>query len=276
MPRNFIIAYTAREGSSAIISRLSLNPNIAVPAFEELDEYWLKRIKFKGRVSTVLDHVFRHRSLPFNEDRLFQKFIPRKPNGHETICGLKWRIHGNILDIGRVLKKNKVVVFFLFRRDVVELASSLHISRRLDRPGEERRLGHFQFRVSQMTEEQKALVRDQIANATVNFDFYLFRSIIIKRVLKAFHFYVLSRLLRLWGIPVYNIFYEDFQQYPEVFIDHICHKTGVALEETSSASSKFEKLISKPASQRLGVPQDVLQRLDIRALCTLYRFATAP
>jgi hypothetical protein len=39
MGKSFVVFYTAREGSSAIIDGLSHHPDISVPVFEDLDQY---------------------------------------------------------------------------------------------------------------------------------------------------------------------------------------------------------------------------------------------
>jgi hypothetical protein len=72
---NFVIIYSSREGSSAIIESLSQSDDVSVPLFEEFDGYWVKKfyggkdiVSEMGKVFQTgrfdLDHDYSRRSIP--------------------------------------------------------------------------------------------------------------------------------------------------------------------------------------------------------------------
>lgn len=73
-----------------------------------------------------------------------------------------------------------------------------------------------------------------------------------------------------------KIYYEDYLEDPRNFIERFCAEIGVDPPPESEQAIRFEKLIRKPAFERLAAPANMPRRPDIRLMVMLYRFATAP
>lgn len=257
MGRNFVIFYVAREGSSAIISRLSLHPEIAIPVFEELDRFWIERIKYDRDISFALDHTLSSKKLPFPESRLFEKFIPRHPTGAETSCGFKWRPHGSIRKIVSIFKKHDVQVFFLFRRNLKELVSSLYFTNSVRYPDGSRNIGHYQFRMTKLNQDEAESLKDYISSQTVTLDKKKFLRFALRRTIAAMYFRILKGIFFISGIKSKNIFYEDFNENPEKFISDILEKIELPKTEIDLSRSKFKKSIRSEYSDIISDLEEI-------------------
>ena len=124
-PRNFVIIYSGRTGSSPVVNILARQPGICVPVFENLDRRFICAGR-TGKLPGILDRVLATGAL---EGAELPPHLPRFPAGETPASvGFKWRPFGNWAKICEVFLRHRVTLFVLTRRDLVELASSLYIT----------------------------------------------------------------------------------------------------------------------------------------------------
>lgn len=256
MARNFIILYTSREGSSAIVNALSTHPDIAVPLFEEFDEFWLKKFDLNVDIADEIDHVLATNQFRLDHDYGRQRFLGDAAGGDgsdaESI-GFKWRWHGDMDRIAKVLKKHDVTLFLLFRRDLLELTCSQYYTRTLKKPDSEKNLGHVQFELAAMNEEDRAKRRAEIDQQTVPMNLLKFYMVMGWRVRHAIRNRWYAKSMERRGVPTQTIYYEDFLREPgRFFADFL---TEIEMPDTPgfdpSSANTFVKTSNVPATERV-------------------------
>ena len=255
-PRNFLIFYTAREGSTAIVSALSRNPGIQVPLLQERDRQWVSRF-YDGAldIPATIDEVFT--SGVFDQPHTYGRknylyYDPRKVEeaGRENIAvGFKWRPHKISRCLIRVLRKHDVHVLYLIRRDFRELVCSLYLSvQEVD--GE--RIGHAQFDASRGEEEFRK-TRDVLENLSPSARLGPIGKIVAKRLAHAMRYAAFLKVLRLSGIETSRVYYEDFLEDPDGFLADLCERIGVApdVDDSRQPQKELRKVVRTPAKMRV-------------------------
>jgi hypothetical protein len=255
-PGNFLIFYTAREGSTAIVSALSRNSGIQVPLLEELDRHWIKRFYDPTLdLPETLDQVFA--SGTFNLPHTYGRnnylyYDPRKVRemGRDNIAvGFKWRPHKISHRLIQVLKKHDVQVFYLIRRDFRELVCSLYLSvQEVD--GE--RIGHAQFDASRGEEEFRK-TRDLLENLSPPARLGPIGKIVLKRLAHAMRYAAFLKILQLSGIKTSRVHYEDFLEDPNDFLADLCDRIGVTPDVVigRQPQKQLRKVVRTPAKARV-------------------------
>ena len=255
-PRNFLILYTAREGSTAIVSALSRNPEIQVPLLEELDRHWVRR--FYGDaldIPATLDEVFT--SGTFDQPHTYGRnnYLYYDPSDMEALgrekvaVGFKWRPHKISRRLIRVLQTHDVQVFYLVRRDFEELVCSLYLSQQ---QVDGKRIGHAQFGASQ-GEEAFRKTRDMLETLSPPARLGPIAKIVAKRLAHATRYALILKLLRASGVETSQVYYEDFLEDPERFLADFCTRIGVSSELASDHQPQKElrKVVRTPAKTRV-------------------------
>ncbi|SDW99233.1 hypothetical protein SAMN05444358_102139 [Ruegeria halocynthiae] len=248
MSRNFIILFHAREGSTAIVDALSRHKDISVPILEELDRFWINKF-YKSNpdfnLLNTMDKIFSSNTFDLGDDWGFQNYISSNKRGQpvESI-GFKWRPHGPIKDIAKIFKKNNVQVFILARRDFLELVASLAISKTAKKGAAGH--GHAQFDYANMSEQEQASYRKNLETTMHRVSLASILGIMFRRIAVAIRFRLFALRLTFLGVDIKYLFYEDFRDEPEDFLNDIC-SYGLLLQK--NLDSLTDGQIIKKASQ---------------------------
>lgn len=227
LPTNFVVIYSSREGSSAIIETLSTFDDISVPVFEEFDEYWVR--KFYGDKDNIseMSRMLKNDAFDLGHDyarRAIPSIGAAKPNAR--CVGFKWRPFGDLDRTLDMFKENNVKVFLLFRRDVLEQCCS-HFVTRYTRAEDGRRLGHVQFQLRRAEGEAREEIARSIEGLRVRLNPATFYAMMVRRIWKAVKSVRLGARARRRGIPVTRIYYEDFLRDPEAFVAAMRRELGL-------------------------------------------------
>ena len=93
-PWNFVILFSAREGSSAIIDMLGKQNDVNIPLFEHLDLHSYPKHHRKDELPAIVEETFRSGIYPRNLETESVKYV-QKPGDRFLVTGYKWRIWGN-------------------------------------------------------------------------------------------------------------------------------------------------------------------------------------
>lgn len=273
MRRNFVIFYTAREGSSAIVNQLSAQRDILVPAFEGLDRYAFKRrfplTALPQAVETALSKG------EFDEDFHARRRMLAERHEEQTIdrvgaVGFKWRPHGNPETMAEVFRRNNTTVFMLFRRDFAELVSSLVVSEHM----KEVELGghsvHHQFKYREASTEEKERIRSYAESVRIPLKRRAFLTTAAKRVVSAYRVVRYAERVARHGIPMHVIYYEDFLRDPERFLQDMKTTLDLAQPFERARGNEFEKITTIPATDRIVGLDEYLTSLPMRAVRAAY------
>ena len=276
MGSNFLILYTAREGSSAIVDQLSQHPDISVPLFEELDRFWIKKFYGHLDIAQEIEGVFSGNDFTKGDDWGFQNFISGNKRGQGvSSVGFKWRPHGDLGQVANSIAPHEPTIFVLFRRDPVELASSLMISHANSKEGDKQNF-HAQFAFSKMTDEQKAKTRKELEQKTYPLAFTYFTITLLKRIVHAIRLRRAARKLAKNKLRVQVLYYEDFLNSPDRFFSELFDAIGVPQvpHDDLASSGIMKKTTRKPAKERIGRFWLVKYNPLIWMLATAYRYLT--
>lgn len=276
MATNFVILYTAREGSTAIVDALSRHPEISVPILEELDRFWISKFYGSVDLGRVMGRIFRENTFDLGDDWGFRKFISENKRDRPVACvGFKWRPHGKTREMRRIFREHSVTVFFLCRRDLDELAASLFFSQTVAARGRARS-SHAQFEYSTLSEDERAIYRKAFESEPVTLNPLKIWLIMLKRTLKAGYLRYLVRDFRRSGIRARIIHYEDFLATPDRFFDDVLGAVGVARvpAQTLLTGQKIVKVTRVPATERVRGARWLKFDPISRALVVLYRQLT--
>jgi hypothetical protein len=272
MRNNFVILYTSREGSTAIIDALSKHRDVSVPIFEEMDGYWAEKINFKGRPSDELGYIFANNDFRLKGQDAFRKYVCDKRGSDVKSVGLKWRYWGKFSDTVRIFIRHNVRVYILYRRDPLELCASYYFSRMFSRRHNTEAV-HNQFIYSQMNEQEKAAYRGQLEESIVDLEPMHFLALLGWRILRAGRNRMLGVRFKWSGIPVRHIYYEDFLEDPRAFLEAML--ADLALDNTN-----VDDLLKAPKVRKVSrvSAQDRIEGFDrfrrnplVQLLCFTYR-----
>lgn len=274
MAKNFVIIYTAREGSTAIVDALGRHPEISVPLLEELDRYWIRKNFQKNPpdVPSVMRTIFSQNRFDLAPDRgLRFRLAGQKKDQAVASVGFKWRPHGSVKRIASVFLEEDVSVFVLWRRDFRELVASLSISRHLE-PGQHG-AGHAQFRYAKLSDPEKAAYREKLETASHDVPASVLHRVMFKRCLRAIRLRRIADRFAGLGIPVRSIYYEDFRDDPDRFLGSLLDVLGVerVAAGTLLEGQKIQKVSRVPAVARIEGFREKLNTPAAPAMDRLYR-----
>ncbi len=191
--RNFLVSYTGRVGSTALLDSLKLLPNFDIPVFEELDAWYVAEHKLYETLNAENIHEA--------VDGIFERH--RAPG---VSVGFKWRIWGNIDHVAEVLRKHEVVIFNLVRSDALEYISSLYLTN----------IVHKEFNAPQFmlkdadSEEERLKILFRYRMETYDVDPAQYRQLFEEELQRERERIELLGRLQAAGNKVVTIFYEDF------------------------------------------------------------------
>jgi hypothetical protein len=195
--RNFLITYSGRVGSTALIDHLKLIPDVVVPVFEELD-YW--HLEQRGALDETTPANIHHAV-----DSIYAGERDGRPASSLSL-GFKWRPWGDVAAVASVLKRRDVLVFNLTRADIIEFIGSLYLS---DVVYKEFNSPQFMLRDAATQEErQQILFRYRMTPVEVDLDKYF--ALCQERLAEEKARMALLRQLENHGVEIRTIFYEDF------------------------------------------------------------------
>lgn len=269
MKQNFLVLYTARDGSSALINLLSKHRNVVVPLFEGMDTY---AAHFESRnVPSELEKIFQTGVFSGEKAKpgeIFEKEISGIP-ADELSIGFKWRPWGDMDEVAEILKKNNVKVYCLFRRDFAELVASIHLTERMNAKNKgDYKDWHPQFEFLHGGASERAEITKKLESAQLRVSPISLLKIMAIRTKQAARFARVARTLRKQGVEVSTIFYEDFSADNLQFVNGILSEIGQpSLEE---AQSSFQKPTRIPAKDRLVGFNSWLTGLAVSAFQRVY------
>ncbi len=197
-PRDFLITYSSRVGSSALVETLQHLPGVFVPLFEELDWYYLDQ----------------HRQLDrWNDQNIHEAVLDalhRRPEGtppdQPISGGFKWRIWGAPDKLAAAFARHRILLFNLVRSDLLEMISSRYLT---DVVHAEFNGPQFRY-VDSAEQAEKAEILARYRTTRVVADIARFHALCAE-VYEAERLRIdLLRRLNGAGVEVWTIFYEDF------------------------------------------------------------------
>jgi hypothetical protein len=209
MPRNFLISYSGRVGSTALIDTLKLIPGFLVPVFEDLDFYAIKKAGLLDQHSAENIH-------------LYVDHIYRNSPGPDLSVGFKWRMWGDLERIAEVLVGHNVVVFNLVRADLFEYVSSIYLS---DVVNKDFNAPQFLLRDASTEEERdKILFKYRMMKHGVDVEKF-FGLLEQHAGIERARFEQLTHL-QSFGCDIVTIFYEDFSYKRFGFLNNVMRLLG--------------------------------------------------
>jgi hypothetical protein len=255
--KHFIVVYHAREGSSAIVTALRSHPAIAIPIFEQFDRHWMTKRSIDVDIAAVIEQLFAHGTIPHPP-------FPHKKNAEDRLTrspppaiGFKWRPHGNLRRLVSTLRRHRVLVFFLARRDLFELCASLYFTERLSQvkgPNDVMFSHHLQFDRTISGEgesEEGQIKRTVIQTFRPALDRQAFWRLLLRRTAVALRHAAMERVLRACGVETARLYYEDFAADNERFFAGLVERLGLD-PAPEPLAPKFTKVIETPARERVA------------------------
>lgn len=253
-PRNFIVTYSARVGSSALVDTLSRTDGVIVPIFEELDWFHIEREGLQDRQNESNIHEV--------VDWLFAEKAREHPG---CSIGFKWRIFGRPEALAPVFARRDVVLFNMVRADLFELASSKYLTHVVygdnDAP-------QFQFRDTE-SQERREDILTRYRLRTVDADIGRFRALCQEYVQGEMARIGMLREIQRLGITVYNLVYEDFAYKRLHFLNRLLDCLGHAPLETFPVTA-LTKVSSPFPSELFRNRGDLLRAKDLFALAAAW------
>ena len=245
-PRNFIISYTGRAGSSALVNTLSRLPGFVIPVFEELDWYYIEQ------------HGLEEKQNPENIHDVVNYMLQNKRKEFpDCSIGFKWRVFGDPKRLARALRDNDVIVFNMIRSELLEIASSLYLT---DVVHKEFNKPQFAFSdTNDVRAREEILTRYRLNTVSVDFD--AFFALCDRHMEAERDRLVLLTELQTQGVEVHTILYEDFAYRRLYFMCKLLPLLGhlplsayptTGLTKISSAYpyelfTNYEELLASPA-----------------------------
>lgn len=236
---NFIICYSSRVGSSALVDILGRLPRFKVPIFEDLDWWYLKEKGLLGAISS--ENIHDHAA------QLFQSAVTAPEE--KISVGFKWRIWGDPSRLARMIAENNVMLFNLVRNDIFEFVSSLYLSD--DVYGE----GHAQFKIDQLKSEgEKNELLDRYRHTMIMADSDLFFSRFDKVMNAERRRIEFLKKLKENGASVITIFYEDFAYKRFHFVNKMIGRLGH--DRVDLVPRSYLRKVSSPFPSELFLNRD--------------------
>jgi len=233
--RNFILAYTGREGSTAIIRGLANHSRIVVPLREDLDRRHMSE-EDRRSLPTILDRVLATGVFPAEtagRDR------GGPSSGADAAIGFKWRLWSSPRQIAPILIRHDVLLFHLKRRDFVNWCLSLYFSHEILGEGRDY---HPQFAVKGIRDPEARQRRiSEIRNRRFAVDIDRFAALASARFDWALALWARVEHLRELGVATAPVHYEDFVDDGAAFLADMLGRIGLPYEP-DVLSIKFEKV----------------------------------
>ena len=272
MARNFLIFYWGREGSSAIISTLSGQPEINVPLFEALEKRQLGDAYDSARVAELLDEMFTTGCNPVPNSRdasIFDKDAAARARAQSI--GIKLRPPPDMTSVMEIMARHKVQPFILVRTDVTEAVASQLLSEVAQ--AHDPSFAHPQFKKLAKRPEHWDSFRSEWNQRRATATPSTLRRLLDERLWVMRSQVELALRLRQGGFSPRLLHYSDYTSDPATFVSRVM----TALEITSAAAPvlacKLERVNDVPARKR--VDRLALSFLHPKCLRSRLRFAAA-
>lgn len=272
--RNFLIAYRGREGSSPIISAIGNHPRVHVPCFEEFDHYAAGSLADPDSIIALARAALRGRPVAV-EGRVLARARPAgKPPGPN---GFKWRLWGSAGGMQALLTRERVVLFHLFRRNLIELAASFYLSDVVVPAAEQAGAkfgggGHMQFHLARLPAADRDAMRAQLADLTFVIPQEKMRDLmsLILRQKQAQYRAYLKRYAASGG-QCRAVLYEDFCASRLGFLGAIYRTIGVEpAEHTAVDAGYYRKVTSHGFLRQVENLKELQKNSELRQLLKLY------
>ncbi len=270
MAKNFIIFYSGREGSSAIISTLSAQPEINVPLFEDLEQWVLGEEYSSSRVAELLNEMWSTGYSPVSQaklDRLFAKDDAGRSAAQSI--GLKLRPPPDLTQLIEVMKRNDVQPFVLIRSDLAESVASEYLSRMATFAGDHAM--YPQFAKIEQSEEIWQRYKSDWNQRRATASALRIRSLLHSRARVVRKHVKIARQLNKRGFQPYVIRYSDYVTDATSLIVRIKASLDIVSAGAPSVASKFERVNEVPARDRVAG----LDRAMKHPICLLSRMQFA-
>lgn len=248
--KNFIISYSGREGSTAIISTLSNHPDIIVPTYEGLDPYKAEQLSprpSEKNYATALNNIYTF-GIKFKPDHFFKQ-LDGPPLETGKVVGLKWRLNFITPDTVKILKHHGVHVFALLRENILDTVASQAISEVIKEKQSDVKSSHFQFMLRNAG-DKRALLRKEIEENAHEIAPQRFAQILKTRIRVKVHTLTELHLMKALGLRISILTYEKFRDKPADFFQQITEE--IQLPKLQNMETDFEKVSSLPFSDRVA------------------------
>lgn len=275
MPRNFVLIYQAREGSSAIMEQLQRNDEVVMPLFEELDWYLLKELPVPS-VAELLDRTFKTGNYQLARNTtLLPRYISHETKDTGKCIGFKWRIWGESDRIANVLRDHDVVVFHLLRSNLLNYSFSTYLSEQivpLTKNG--KNIGiksgdQLQFYVSELPENERREFQQWLQSLRPTADIDVFCRIATEYV--EHKKWVEDNFIsgfRQKGLEVHTLRYEDLASDSDKFFARLRDIIGLS---SRPVTPRFLKKVSpKSGPMQLQNLEEIERNLRYRDLSKTY------
>jgi hypothetical protein len=250
--RRFVLFFSGKEGSSAIVERLNFHSCITVPIFEHLDQQNATPALDKTTITNALTLVLRsgHWDQNFYKlastirsaadlDRCLASIQHVDP---DVSVGFKWRPWGDYGDVAEILATNGCRIINLLRRDFVELCASsyfaTHVARTIDGiPESVKADGDLQFAFLKLDGAAQAEVRERLYAEPFAADQHKFIAVARRFVASKLH--INEYICRMPPGAVKQFYYEDFVANPIEFFAEMLRYIGVHGEDLVSRRGRF-------------------------------------
>ena len=262
---NFLILYSSKVGSSAIISSLSAQKGIRVPLIEDLDQYRFKKTAHHPSVSRAMRDIF---ETGVYENASMPELILKNPTPFDEVqsIGFKWRYWGDLGNLAKFFKANNISIFVLTRKNFLNFVCSFYVqqfgAKHLTK-------GKYivipQFSLFNMSGIEKWWTLLGLARQNIAFDEMDFVQSIDTRLQLMKHHFDITKFLSMAGVKTHQIFYEDFDNDPVTFIRTFVDKLGLIGVEKIDPYCAFSKSHKKLPSERINQLKQKLQSRKLNA-----------
>ena len=265
--RHAVILFSGREGSSAIVSHLRRHPRIAVPLFEDLDDYNVQEQVAPERrqhLTAALRRIFR--SGRYKPGFFAEGSGEDVPLGEQRTA-FKWRAWRLDPPVAEVFAAEDAGVFLLNRRDLLNQNLSLYLTREVIGGGT---LVHPQFLYMEMAPEERPGYVEQLRTRRFRVDHGpverdMREQIDAKRaVLGAMRHFAAA------GVPVHPIWYEDFAADARAFLEAVLQRMGLELRP-AVLQTEYVKMSREDVRDQVENLEELEARPAIRGLLREWR-----
>ena len=251
MPSNFVINYSGREGSSAVINSLGWQRDVCVPLLEDLDLRNYRRKHPAFMLYKKLAEVFESGVYKEADPNYAHPAAQHFASGRMSV-GFKWRVFGNIEKIARVFAQHNVVVFQLSRRDFLSLVCSDYTHTYARKIQSKMAIDpHPQFQLRKLSEAERNDYSEQISEL----DFRLKKSWFLKSAKEIARIKAEQRanlqVFAAAGVKVRSVYYENFDMDKEAFIKSMMAELGLDTTAAFNPNCTFYKVHKRPITERI-------------------------
>jgi len=223
MPRNFILMFQGKEGSSAYVSHLGNHPRISVPLFEELERHKLRKTfrdadALAPNLPGIVARIFETGSFdPAFLDASAPQPVTTRPAGTD-VTGFKWRIWIPPEALIDRLRAHDVMLLNIQRTDFTDLMFSVYttyVAKQENPVLAEGGGDALQFRLAKAGPEERAAIEAELAALRFTVDPEKLWPLVARRLRGYRKRLEKLRVFAGAGIPIHNISYEEFVADPE-------------------------------------------------------------